>query len=424
MENKDEMRIARTVLGVKVYLLLLLRPDGGYSTCARWGPPPPSPPAKPAKARGTPQLRHASLRSCRVKHPFHFFIFLAFYYSCIKYSLSISHPSTTRWMRDTLLHSCLFSLLLHPLHFNFLCSYSHLLFNLPPHLLLSFPFSTIYLSIMHSHHLFLLFPPSSPSSLCKYGESFGRETENEWVGGEGWVSIRAAASSFHVVTNITQRLTGGNWLYINKRSWDLDRLPHPQSATGKKTLPARKKPGNCLDLWPLPSLSIPSNFTHIFLDGECISTMEENLLEFPITETHWRHFRHLSVAVPCKRAMLNIFPRLLFLSAWTYGPSLCCHAAATSKSPEPSLLTMLAVRIPSHVPLHRFYILKYQFFTSETAILSCAAFSKVKCRRHGGLNTKAREDSQFRDRTCAGTLFWLSWEWNDLNGLFPLAVNR
>lgn len=135
------------------------------------------------------------------------FFFWAFYYSCIKYSLSISHPSTTRWMRDTLLHSCVFSLFLHRLHFNFLCSYSHLLFNLSP-LLLSFPFSTIYLFIMHSHHLFLLFPPSSPSSLCKY--SFGRETENEWVGGEGWVSIRAAASSFHVVTNITQRLTGGN----------------------------------------------------------------------------------------------------------------------------------------------------------------------------------------------------------------------
>lgn len=140
---------------------------------------------------------------------FFFFFFLAFYYSCIKYSLSISHPSTKRWMRDTLLHSCLFSLLLHPLHFNFLCSYSHLLFNLSP-LLLSFPFFTIYLFLMHSHHLFLLFSPSSPSSLCEYRESFGRETENEWVGGEGWVSIRAAASSFHVVTNITQRLTGGN----------------------------------------------------------------------------------------------------------------------------------------------------------------------------------------------------------------------
>lgn len=55
--------------------------------------------------------------------------------------------------------------------------------------------------------------------------------------------------------------------------------------------------------------------------------MEENLLEFPITETRWRHFRHLSVAVHSKCAVLNISPGYFFvrLNVQTQLVLPCCR---------------------------------------------------------------------------------------------------
>lgn len=210
---------------------------------------------------------------------------------------------------DTFLDSCLFSLLLLPLHFNFLCSCSHLVFNFPSSPSLSFLFH--HLPLHHALPPFSSLPFILPFFSLQIQREFWKR-ENEWVGGEGWVSIRAAASSFHVVTNITQRLTGGkiHWLNINKRSWDLDRLPYPQSDTGKiphSPPPVIKETRNCCDLWPLMNLSIPSHFTPVFFFfffRKVYFMMEDNLLEFPFRKSN---FRHPSVDVDCKCTMFNIF---------------------------------------------------------------------------------------------------------------------
>lgn len=61
------------------------------------------------------------------------------------------------------------------LSFDFLCSSSRLLCNSSSSLLCLFLSSTVYSSILQSLCLFLLFPPSSPSSLCLTRETFGRE---------------------------------------------------------------------------------------------------------------------------------------------------------------------------------------------------------------------------------------------------------
>lgn len=226
-------------------------------------------------------------------------------------------------MMDTFLDSCLFSLLL-LLHFNFLCSCSHLLFNFPssPSPSLSYLFHHLPL-----HHAL---PPSFsslPFILPFFSLQIQREfwkRENEWVGGEGWVSIRAAASSFHVVTNITQRLTGGkiHWLNINKRSWDLDRLPYPQSDTGKKPpsqLLRRPEMDATSDLcWvcPFPRISLP-----FFFFRRVYFMMEDNLLEFPFRKIH---FRHQSVDVDCKCTTFNIFSGYFLLNISIQLVFSCC----------------------------------------------------------------------------------------------------
>lgn len=240
-------------------------------------------------------------------------------------------------MMDTFLDSCLFSLLLLPLHFNFLCYVliSFLIFPPPPPPSLSFLFHHLPF-----HHALSPSFSSLPFILPFFSLYLQREfwkRENEWVGGEGWVSIRAAASSFHVVTNITQRLTGGkiHWLNINKRSWDLDRLPYPKSDTGKNPPPPprllrRTEIVATSDLfWVCPFPRILLLFS--FFLGVYLMMMEDNLLEFIFQE---KSFQTSMMSEITLMLIVNA-PRLKFslvTFCWLYRSSLYSHAAVTSKS--------------------------------------------------------------------------------------------
>lgn len=119
------------------------------------------------------------------------------------------------------------------------------LFSNPTHLL-SVPPLLIFILFLPS----LCFPSLPPSFfLMKKGvlKERERESEGEVEGEEGWVSIRAAASSLHVARKTTLRLGEGN---IRWQTSTCTRGTSHDLAVTQVRRPC-KDGGRRLDLWPL-----------------------------------------------------------------------------------------------------------------------------------------------------------------------------
>lgn len=101
-------------------------------------------------------------------------------------------------------------------------------------------------------------PPPTPffSTLWWKREFWKRERERETeevVEGEGWVPIRAAASSFHVARKTTLRQREGNirWRTSTCTRGTPTQVRRPWGGSKEMNEEKRGKEKKCFDLWPL-----------------------------------------------------------------------------------------------------------------------------------------------------------------------------